>query len=219
MMGYRTSEHESKTFSPADVLFGRELRLPLGVQFQLPDGSIAKNASEFVTKTKERFLQAYEVRNKSEDQHEITTPRDDTCTENDVDDEEQPTNRQPMGGLDINFPLTPSASPITNTREERLDEDVSNENEDETNNSFSEKQVEDLSEKESEDAVTDHGNLANETTPIFEEAHMDDAEQTTGTALRRSSKNRKNSNSLKILCLAMELINFVTFICNLCLLT
>ncbi|CAG2253707.1 unnamed protein product [Mytilus edulis] len=61
MMGYRTSEHESTKFSPAYVLFGRELRLPLDVQYQLPDGSTAKNASEYVTRTKERFLQAYEV--------------------------------------------------------------------------------------------------------------------------------------------------------------
>ncbi|CAC5368328.1 unnamed protein product [Mytilus coruscus] len=38
-----------------------ELRLPLDVQYQLPDGSTAKNASEYVTRTKERFLQAYEV--------------------------------------------------------------------------------------------------------------------------------------------------------------
>ncbi|XP_071153808.1 uncharacterized protein [Mytilus edulis] len=59
-MGYRTSEHESTTFSPAYVLFGRELRLPLDVQYQLPDGSTAKHASEYVM-TKERFLKAYEV--------------------------------------------------------------------------------------------------------------------------------------------------------------
>ena len=74
-----------------------------------------------------------------------------------------------------------------------MDEDVSNEDEDETNNSLREKQVEDLSEEEREDAVTDNGNLANETTPIVEETHMDDTEETTGTALRRSSRNRKKS--------------------------
>ncbi|CAG2220647.1 unnamed protein product [Mytilus edulis] len=278
MMGYRTSEHESTKFSPAYVLFGRELRLPLDVQYQLPDGSTAKNASEYVTRTKERFLQAYEVVRenlglsqktmkdhydrkafgeafdvgdkvwyydprvkkgrspklnrpwkgpytikkkisdlvyriqldntrmrkvvhfnklkkcaiqKRNNQHEITTTGDDICT--DVDEEEQPANRQPFGGLDINFQPTPPASPITNNREERLDEDVSNEDEDETNNSLREKQVEDLSEEEREDAVTDNGNLANETTPIVEETHMDDTEETTGTALRRSSRNRKKS--------------------------
>ncbi|VDI67642.1 Hypothetical predicted protein [Mytilus galloprovincialis] len=137
---------------------------------------------------------------------------DDICT--DVDEEEQPANRQPFRGLDINFQPTPPASPITNNREKRLDEDVSNEDEDETNNSLREKQVEDLSEEEREDAVTDNGNLANETTPIVEETHMDDTEETTGTALRRSSRNRKkNQNTLKTLCLAMELINLRTVIC------
>ena len=61
MMGYRTSKHESTKFTPAYILFGRELRLPLDVQYELPDNSSAKSCSEYVVSAKERFLQAFEV--------------------------------------------------------------------------------------------------------------------------------------------------------------
>lgn len=47
--------------------------------------------------------------------------------ENVVDDDEQPANRKPLEELCINFPLTPTESPITNTRDKRVDENVSNE--------------------------------------------------------------------------------------------
>ncbi|VDI48099.1 Hypothetical predicted protein [Mytilus galloprovincialis] len=151
-------------------MLSKELRLPLDVQYQLPDGSTAKNASEYVTRTKERFLQAYEVVRENLGLSQKTM--------------KDHYDRKAFGeAFDVGDKVW----------EERLDEDDSNEDEDETNNSLREKQVEDLSEEEREDAVTDNGNLANETTPIVEETHMDDTEETTGTALRRSSRNRKKS--------------------------
>lgn len=61
MMGYRTSKHESTKFTPAYILFGRELRLPLDVQYELPDNSSSKYYSEYVLNAKERFLRAYET--------------------------------------------------------------------------------------------------------------------------------------------------------------
>ena len=61
MMGYRTSEHESTKYTPAFVLFRRELILPLDVQYHLPDNSHADSCSDFVNKMKTGFVDAYKV--------------------------------------------------------------------------------------------------------------------------------------------------------------
>jgi transposase InsO family protein len=61
MMGFRTSEHESTKYTTAFVLFGRELRLPLDVQYHLPDNSHADACSDFVKKMKNGFADAYKV--------------------------------------------------------------------------------------------------------------------------------------------------------------
>ena len=60
MLGYRTSVHESKGYTPYFLLFGHEVTLPIDLQFPPPSDATWTNYHEYVAETRLRFHTAYE---------------------------------------------------------------------------------------------------------------------------------------------------------------
>ena len=59
MMAYRSSEHETTGFTPNMMMLGREISVPLDIQFGSPVET--EYASEWVKKLREKFDQAHDI--------------------------------------------------------------------------------------------------------------------------------------------------------------
>ena len=60
MLAYRTSVHESTSYTPYFLLFGHEATLPIDLQFPPPSDATWTNYHEYVAETRLRFHTAYE---------------------------------------------------------------------------------------------------------------------------------------------------------------
>ena len=60
MLAYRTSVHESTSYTPYSLLFGHEATLPIDLQFLPPSDATWTNYHEYVAETRFRFHTAYE---------------------------------------------------------------------------------------------------------------------------------------------------------------
>ncbi|KAK3105050.1 hypothetical protein FSP39_016182 [Pinctada imbricata] len=60
MLSYRTSINSSTKFSPAFIMFGRELRLPVDLMIR-PITEEVQNTATYVQKLRERFHRAFEI--------------------------------------------------------------------------------------------------------------------------------------------------------------
>ena len=59
MIAYRSSEHETTGFTPNMMMLGREISVPLDIQFGSPVKT--EYASEWLKKSRERFDQAHDI--------------------------------------------------------------------------------------------------------------------------------------------------------------
>ena len=59
VMAYRTSKHQTTQYTPAYLLFGRELRLPVDVMYKLPENE--EIPDKFVADMRDRFHRIYEM--------------------------------------------------------------------------------------------------------------------------------------------------------------
>ena len=59
-MAYRTGEHESTKYTPSYLLFGRELRVPIDVQYPSPTDQ-NHSLGKYVTDMKNRFNSVYDM--------------------------------------------------------------------------------------------------------------------------------------------------------------
>ena len=65
MLAYRSSVHETTKFAPYYILFGRDIRLPIDVAFNLP-GDSAKDLPSYVSDLKKKLVEMHEhVRDKT----------------------------------------------------------------------------------------------------------------------------------------------------------
>ncbi|CAG2188638.1 unnamed protein product [Mytilus edulis] len=190
--------------------FSKELRLPLDVQYQLPDGSTAKHASEYVTRTKERFLQAYEVvrENLGLSQKTMKDHYDRKAFGEAFDVGDKVWYYDPR----VKKGRSPGISDYQQQRG-KIDEDVSNEDEDETNNSLREKQVEDLSEEERKTPLQTMGIQQTKQHQSLKKLIWMIQKRQPELLCDVHQGIGKNQNTLKTLCLAMDLINLRAVIC------
>lgn len=61
LMAYRSAEHETTGYTPAHLMFGRELRLPVDLMFERPpDGDVKVTATEYATTLRDRLAMAHQ---------------------------------------------------------------------------------------------------------------------------------------------------------------
>ena len=60
-MAYRSAEHETTGYTPAHLMFGRELRLPVDLMFERPpEEEIKVTATEYATALRDRLALAHQ---------------------------------------------------------------------------------------------------------------------------------------------------------------
>lgn len=61
MLAYRTSRHDSTRYTPFNMMFGHEVRLPVDAQYGLPPHSLGRSDQEFVRNLRTSLDQAHEA--------------------------------------------------------------------------------------------------------------------------------------------------------------